>query len=303
MSNASNAATKLGLIKETVFGVTPATPALIAQRFASATFTSSKSELTDDSKTGSRQRSFVMTGNETVTGSISAPFATDNYDTLLESAIYGTWTANVLKFGSTVRSLTVEEAQPDIGVYRSYRGTIVNGFNIDSPAEGLATCSFDTMSLAENIDTASIDADGNYTAQPARQPLTSCAGSIKEGGNVIGYVSSVSLSVNNNLSGAYAWGDCSVSDLVPGMVDVDGTLDVFFQSDELMNKFKTSEYSSLEFEMFDGTNTIKFFLPRIMYLTANSPVDAGQGQRMVSLGFKAVYDQTEGSTLVITRTP
>lgn len=299
MSKASNAISKIGLIKETVFGTTPATPALTAQRFASAKFNLAKGELTDDSKTGTRQYTYTKTGNEAITGSISGPFAHDNYDTLLESVCYNTFATNVLKLGDTVQSFTLEEAQDDIGVYRQYSGMVANGFQLQSTVDGLATISFDMLGLMQIINTTPLDA--SYTAQPVRQPFTHCGGNISEGGTPIAYVNSVSLSVSNNLSPAYVWGGCTTNDLIPGRVDVTGSIDVFFTDANMINKFINGTASSLEFTLSDGTHDVTFFLPNIKYTGADAPIDAGSGQRLVSLPFRALYDATAASTLVITR--
>lgn len=299
MSKASNATTKLGLVKEVTFGVTPTTPSLISQRFASANFSLAKGELVDDSKTGSRQRQYTQTGNESVTGSLSGPFAHDNYDSLLESVFYNTFASNVLKFGTTVQSFTIEEAQDDISVYRQLSGVIVNGFQLDSPVDGLTTISFDV--LAKDMALAGTPLDASYTAQPVRQPFTHVGGTISEGGSAIGYVNSVSLQVSNNLSPAYVWGNGNTDDLIPGQVDVTGTLDVFFTDTALINKFLNGTASSLSFTLTDGTRTIQFNLPNIRYTGAEAAIESGSGQRIVSLPFRALYDATAASTVVVTR--
>lgn len=299
MSKASNAISKIGLIKEVTFGTTPTTPALISQRFASATFTLAKGELTDDSKTGSRQRQYTQTGNEAITGSLSGPFAHDNYDTLMESVMYSTFASNILKFGTTVQSFSLEEAQDDITVYRQYNGMIANGFNLEAPVDGLATISFDVLAKGQMIATVPLDA--SYTAQPVRQPFTHCGGTISEGGVSIAYVNGVTLAVSNNLSPAYVWGGCGTDDLIPGTVDVTGNLDVFFTSAALMNKFISGTPTSLSFTLSDGTHTVTFNLPNVRYTGAEAPIDSGSGQRIVSLPFRALYDATAASTLVVTR--
>lgn len=299
MSKASNAVSKLGLVKESTFGTTPVTPALINQRVASFNFTLAKNELTDESKTGSRQRAYTQTGNESITGSLSGPFAHDNYDALMESVFYSTFTSNVLKMGTTIQSFTMEESQEDISVYRQVRGVIANGFQLEAPVDGLATITFDVLALGQTIANTSLDA--TYTAQPYRQPFTHIGGTISEGGSSIGYVNSVSLSVTNNLSPAYVWGSGQTNDLIPGIVDVTGTLDVFFQDATMMNKFINGTASSLSFTLSDGTHTIQFTMPNIRYTGAEAPVESGSGQRIVSLPFRALYDATAASTVVVTR--
>ena len=302
MSNfASNNNAKIGLIKETILGTTPATPSLTAQRFATANFTVARDEITDPSKTGARQQVYTQVGNVAVTGTLSAPLAHNNYDTLFESALFNTFAANELIIGNTPVSLSIEEGQPDAAtpVYRLFKGMIVNGFSIASPTEGLTTVDFDFVGLNAVIDDESVDADDAYTAQAVRQPFVTCGGVIREGGVDIGYVNSVNLSYTNNLEAAQVWGACSAEDIIPGNVEITGSLGVFLRDATLLNKFLTNTESSLLFTLSDGTNTLTFNLPRIKYTAADAPL--GDGSRIVELSFRALYDAVEGSSIVITR--
>ena len=214
--------------------------------------------------------------------------------------MFGAFTTNVLKRGEVRTSLSVEEAQSDISVYRLFKGVVGNTFTIDAPIDGLVTVSFDFLALTEVVGNTSADADG-YTPFADKQPFTHCGGTISEGGAPIAYVSSVSLNVNNNLTPDYVWGSCDTADLIPGRVDVTGTLEVFFTSSVMYNKFVNKTISSLEFTLSNGTDTLNFELPRIQYNGADVPVDAGSESRVVSLPFRAFIDPTEGTELIITR--
>lgn len=300
MANAISANTKLGLIAETVFGTTPTTPALVAQRFATVNFNLSREELLDNSITGQRDYTYTMAGNNAISGSISAPLAHDNYDALMESALFGTFTTNTLKNGVTRKSFTIEVAHPEVPSYRQYRGCIVNSFTVNAPVDGTAEVSFELNGLGETLGVASIDADA-YTAQPTRQPFTHCGGLISEGGTPIAYVNGVTFTATNNLAPLYAWGECDTSDLIPGRFDVTGTLDVFFANNALYTKFKNETYSSLSFTLSDSNaRTLTFSMPKIMYTGADAPV-SGDGPVIISMPFRAVYDSTAACTLQITR--
>lgn len=300
MANATSANTKIGIVAETVFGTTPSTPALTAQRFASASFNLTKPELLDNSITGQRDYSYVMTGNKTVAGSLSGSLSHDNYDTLLETAMFNAWATNTLKNGNTKKSVTLEIAQPDVPSYRNYTGVIANSFTVNAPVDGTAEISFEFVGLAETVGTTSIDANG-YTAQPTRQPFTHCGGLISEGGTPLGYANGVSFTLTNNITPAFYWGDCDAGDLIEGRTDITGTLDVFFANNTLYNKFVSSTYSSISVTLNDGQgNTLTFTLPKIMYTGGDQPI-SGDGQIIVSLPFRAVYDPVTQCSLSITR--
>lgn len=303
MANASNSKTKLGLIKEVVFGTTPATPSLATQKYTSANLNISTEKLLDDSKAGASARQYngAARGNIGVAGSISGPLAYGAYDTLLESAMFGTWVSNVLKIGDTRTSLTIEEAQEDIGSYRIFRGMVGNSFSVETSTDGLANISFEMLGMSQELAAASLDADG-YTDATYTSPFTHCGGEITEGGTPIAYVSSISLSVNQNMSAEYYWGSCVTGDLVPGRVEVTGTIEVGFVSQALMTKFVNGTASDLVFTLVDAAgNRLTFDLPNIQYDGADSAIDSGTGSRMVSLPFSAYYSVADGTSLVITR--
>lgn len=297
---ATNANARLALIKESQFGTTPATPQLISQRFASSGFQLSRQELLDSSKSDRREYLYTMAGNNSFAGSVDSPFAHDNFDTLLESAMFNTFDANVLALGDDLQSFTLEEAQPDKNIFKVYNGVVCNGFTLNSPAEGLSTISFDMLGLGEQINSATIS-EAAYTAQPLRQPFTHCGGTISEGGAPIGYVNSVSLTLSNNLENAYVWGQCSPEDLIPNRVDITGSLVVYIQDTVLLNKFRNDTESSLSFTLDDGDdNTLTFNVPRIKYVSADTPITDATS-RLLTLNFRGLYDGGVGAAMTITR--
>ena len=300
--SASAALTKIGIIKETVAGQTPATPSLTSQRFASANFSLTKPELEDNSKADTRQKLFTKTGNKTVGGNIDGPLAHDNYDVLFESAMFNEFVTNELTMGDTTISLTIEEGQPDINQFKIQRGCVVNGFTVNAPVDGLATVSFDILGRSQEMVGTSVDADGAYDAQPFREPFVHCGGTLLENNTALGIVTDVNFSMTNNLSSLFTWGVCEVNDLIPARIDVTGTLSVLFADSTMYDKFIGDTQSSLSFEMDDGSgNTVKFDLPNIKYTGADMPVDAGSAQRVISMPFRGLQDQVSGSTVIITR--
>lgn len=301
MANASSSQTKLGLIAETTFGTTPSTPELTAQRFASAQFTLSREELLDPSITGQRDYTYVQLGNNSIEGQISGPLSHDNYDLLMESALFSSFAANVLKNSNVRKSFTIELGQPDVPSYSQYTGCVVNSMTVNAPVDGNAEISFELLALAETLGTATIDTNGTYTTQAARQPFTHCGGLISEGGSPIAYVNGVTFTSTNGISPQYYWGGCNTGDLNANRFDVTGTLDVFFANNTLLNKFKNATYSSLSFTLTDNeARTLTFSLPKIMYTGADAPRN-GDGPVIISLPFRAVYDTTAACTLSVTR--
>lgn len=300
--HASNAATRLGLIKEVTAGVTPATPTLAGQKFDTFSFTTTIEELLDTSKSNVRGYSTSVGGNKSFSGTLEGPLSLDNYDTLLETALYSTFATNVLKLGSTMGTLSIEEAIPDANVpfYRLYKGVLGNGVTITAPASGLVTVQFPVMALSETVSNTSVSASP-YTAPAAHLPFTHCGGVISEGGSPIAYVTSVALTLAQNTATNMVWGSCSPDNFSLGRPEVTGTLDVFVVDSVLYEKFLNTTQTSLAFTLTSGTDTLAFSMPSVKYTTGAMPIASGSAPRALNLNFRAFYDAGIGSELSITR--
>ncbi|HBD10842.1 MAG TPA: hypothetical protein DCZ13_01770, partial [Porticoccaceae bacterium] len=71
----------------------------------------------------------------------------------------------------------------------------------------------------------------------------------------------------------------------------------------LLDKFINETSSSIDFTLTDSAgNDYLFDFPNIKYNSGNPEV-AGEGSVTVTLDFVALYDATDSSQIVITRTP
>lgn len=299
MATASNARTQLGIVKEVTFGVTPTDPTFAAQKHSNESISLAIEELLDDSKSLERDYRFTMNGNRSVSGSIDGPLAHTNYDLLLESALFNTWTTNTLKLGNNRQSLTIEK-KTDNGNYFLYNGMVVNSLSVNTSNSEAPNVSFELLGMRESSGSVSVSEDP-YTAPADIIPFTVCGGTITEGGAPLAAVSAVNFTLTNGVTAEYYWGNCDVGDLKPGRIEITGTLEVFFESLVLYNKFKNKTQTSLSFTLTNGTQTMTFSLPRIFYTGADMPSTSGNDSLVMSLPFRAVYSPTDTTSLVITR--
>lgn len=300
MATASNAKTKLGVIKEVVFGTTPASPIFANQKHSSESLNLTINEVLDDSKSATRQYNYTMQGTRSVQGTIDGPLDHDNYGLLLESALFGEWASdNTLELGEDRVSLSIEKAT-DNGAYFLYKGVVVNSFSINSSAaDATATVSFDVLGLSETTGNSS--ASGSpYTSIVDTLPFTSCGGVLLEGGAPLAQVSSIAVTVDNGITAEYYWGNCDVGDLVTGRAEVTGTLEVFFNDLVLYNKFKNGTATSLQFTLTNGAaggnQTYTFTLPNIRYTSADLPSNSGSDSMVLSMNFRALYDVADSES-------
>lgn len=302
-TKASNANAELAIIKELVAGTTPTTPVLTKQRFSTFNPTFTKAALDDDSKTGSREKVAVNTGNNSVTGALTGNLCFDNFDTLLESLMFNEWdSSDELIVGSTPVPLTIERHHIDTDQYQVLRGGQVNTLNLSTNTENYTTVSFDLIARSLSGFTNTSVSASPYTEQTSFDAFFHCEGEVEEGGVTLAIMTALDITFTNNLSANYVYGNCDADDVTPGMIDISGTLSVNLVDNTLVNKFITGSYSSLKITLADAAgNTMSFYLPKIKYSGANAPIESGSGLITLQLPFTAVKDAVEGSGLVITR--
>jgi hypothetical protein len=304
MTISTGARAKVGYIAETVYGTTPATPALVELPFTSFGVNLTRDEYEDNSIRSDRMERYSLSGNRTVGGSIDVNLTHSLYDPLLESLCQSTFTTNVLKVGTTRKSFTVEEQALDITQFRVYTGLIIDKADITIPASGIVTAKFDVIAKDQSaLSGTTIDSDATYTAPAVKPPFTDngTAGFVKEGGAAVGYVTNLTFTVDNGHTKNYAVGTNVIRDVTPGMAKVTGTVTVFFEDAVMYNKFINGTASSIDVKLDDGTNQLEFAFPNVKYTGATKTI-SGNGPVTLAMPFKALYDTTSGSNLVITRT-
>jgi hypothetical protein len=302
MTIATGARSKVGLIPEVTFGTTPATPDLLEVPFTSFSVNLNRTEYEDNSIRPDRMERYSLSGNRAVEGAIDVNFTHGNYDTLLESALQSSFVAKVLKVGVTRKSVTMEEAQSDISQYRVYTGMIVDKFEMTIPSAGIVTAKFDVLAKDQSVLTGTtIDTTGSYTAAAAKIPFTDkgVAGFVKEGGSALGYVTTLQFTVDNGHAKNYSLGTAVVHDFTTMNAKISGTATVFFEDAVMYNKFVNATASSIDVKLDDGTNTVEISFPNVKYTGATKTV-SGNGPVVLTMPFKALWDATAQSNIVIT---
>lgn len=302
MAFSSSAKISVGVLAETVYGTTPATPQLVEIPVSDIALDESWTEILDTSKQADRQERYVVKGNKQVVGSVGGNLAHANHDILLESLLYGTFTTNVLKPGSTRKSFVIETNDSVNTQYRYANGVLVDSMSIDVPLDGPVT--FDAKLVGKSLSafsSTSIDATG-YTAAPLKTPLLAVetTGFIKEGGSVVGFIQNAKFTISNNLDVKYALGSRDAVEVAVGKLQVTGEVTCFFDSPAIYNKCRNSTASSLDFKLSDGTNTLQIFVPNVQYTKANVII-SGDKAVEVKMSFRGLYDTTSAANLVITK--
>lgn len=282
---------QLAYIPEVTFKTTPATPTGEILRFVTSTLAADRSFLKNPEKRTDRQnapgRGGVMVGKGDISGVMSA----GTYDDLLEAALGGTWTTNVLKVGNARKSFTFERLHKVNGFSFPFLGVVVDGFTLAGTADQNVTATFNLIAAkcgtesAATIWTATTPANTNPV-------LTSWTGSVKKGGVAIGTVTAWTLKGANNYSEPKVVGSQDLYDLQPNTISITGTLELWFDSYALYTDFRAENSIALEINIGDGVSqSYTADLTDCRITKFGAPVE-DNGLMKISVEFESFTDAT-----------
>ena len=289
---------------ETVFGTTPATPTWEQVCYISSTLGLTKDSIEKGCLNSTRQVEDSRHGNKQVGGDIVGELDYGNFDDLIEAAMLGTWTANVLEVGTTFRSFTIERKFLNLTVPEFHRttGDIINTMAVSVQPNAMVGLTFGV--IGKDLDPATAEVAGSvYSAMTERPPFDSFTGTFNEGGSPSAVITGVDFTLENGYEAAFVLGSDTTIQPSDGKCRVTGTLTYFYESKAIYDKFINETESSIDFTLIDQDgNSMQFEFPNIQYNGGNPDI-SDEGQVTVTAEFQALYDQAEGTTLKITRTP
>lgn len=300
MAQATGSNTRVTYVAESTFGTTPGTPTMVEVPFITSALNLTKGLFEDPSIQSDRQVHFARHGNRQVGGDVAFAYTYNNFDAFLESLFMSTFSINVLKTGSTQKSFSIEVGHTDIDQYLVYTGVVADTLSLEVNLDGVVQSTFGFIGKGFSISGTELDA--TPTEAGSYEPFVHFDGTFKEGGSTVANLTSISLSIANSNAGNFALGSDSVVSITPGMFRVTGTVSAYFEDATYVNKFVNETASELEFTLTDPAgNSHTFLFPNVKYTGGDTPVQNGDGPVLVNLPFIAMYDDTEATTVKVTR--
>lgn len=295
----------LSYVAETVFGTTPETPALIQLPYTTHTLNLTKERVSGTDIQPDRMQRVDRHGNRTAAGDIVADLRKGDYDALLESAFMNTFSTNVLKVGTTIKSFSIEDAATDIAQFRLFKGMAVSSLAVSIRPNQMVTGTFSMV--GKDMAIASTSVDPTKTASSGNAPFDAYSGALSIG-NTGGALSSAAIvtgidfTLNNALAPTFVVGSNTTPQLEFGMATVEGTITAYFEDATLINRFLNETETALQVSVDDptGSSDYTWLFPRVKINGADVPVD-NPTSRIISLPFVALYDTTEGTNIKLTR--
>ncbi len=287
----------LRYIEEETFGVTPVGN-MKALRHTSCGLAVLKDTFQSNELRSDRQISDFRHGAIQAAGEVGIEFSFAEYDDLLEGALFGEWSNDVLKAGTTRHSYSVRRRFDDIEVEGRFSGVMVNTFSLSIPANAMVTGSFGLVgkngAYADQAEEAAITASEVYS------PFDSFSGEMKEGDEVIAVVTSFDFTLMNALEHVFVVGANTAPRIVPGRSNLTGTVSAYFANKAMIDKFIAETESSVELTLQQDNVDYEILIPRLKYSGGDNPANA-EGPIVISLPFQALRDSSEETNLVITR--
>lgn len=290
----------LWYVVESTPGTTPATPTLIEIPIAGNPSLAIEKDGYSSARVGNRNITHFRHGVRRATGDIPIELAYGDFDALLESVMFSTFSTNVLKVGETAKFMTLERRFEGISEFQPFLGCIMNGFNFSAQPNGMITGAFSVLGMG-GMTPASSTVANTSTATAGNSPFDGFTGTITEGGSAAN-VTALDLTITNNGAINHVIGSDIAANINPGMFGITGTVTAFFETEALINKFLAETESALtvEFEGIDGGD-LQFDISSLKY-TGATINEADEGL-VVAMPFTGYYNTSDASSLVITRTP
>lgn len=294
------------IVAETVYGVTPTAGTWSTVRWTGSSLNATPNTVESQEIRSDRMTVDMPKTGVTVDGGFDFELTPSTFDELMEAVTCGSWTADVLKIGTTDRSFTIEEEFADINKFIDFKGMRANSMDLSIPFGEIITGS---ISFAGNgYDTPVSSAVGAGTLTPATTSSTLTAsndvGSIKFDGVLTSIcIKTLNLSINNNLRSIDCIGRETAKDQVKSKSSITGSVEMYLTADsfDIYKKMIGNDSIEIEYAISDGVNSYTFLLPNAK-LAGDAPrPDSLDSDVMLTANFTALYDPTEDTSLKITR--
>lgn len=303
MTIAAGSRAQLAYIAETVYGTTPTSPVFKILPDSRNSVGLEKESFASERVRSDRQIVDFRHGTRSVAGDIPFEFCRDNYDEIMQAALMGTWAVvgdvSTLKAGVVRRSFTVETKYDDVTQYKRNTGCEVSTMSLEVAPNAMVTGSFGIVGN-NGVMAQTALSGATYTPSPTTRVYDGFSGSIYVGSVEVGVITSVSLSLENNLENQAVVGRNTTVRGAAGMSNLTGEISAFFEDATLFDLFDDEQEVSIEFTLTDSVASYTFEMPRCK-INGGKPEVGDDREVTISVPFQCLRDETEASQVVVTK--
>lgn len=296
----------IAICDETTYGVTPNTPTLqkLTAMVYGESLGASYEEVVSNSVNGTRAKSDVRNGNQTVSGRIPFELSIASLGKLFKHAI-GTPTktgsgpyVHTYKRGALPPGMSVQKWFADIAKGYNFTGCRVNSLALTIGNTGAVTGDIELMGQDMVPATAVL---GTLADDIAHKQVLHCEAGVTIDGTAAALVSA-NLTITNGLDGQRAVGSRTLRSLREGVGEITGQLTMFFEgvtsANDVINE--TSRNVTITFTHADGSLEIE--LPATKFTGDPVAKIASDKGLTVVHNFRALLSAADQSDIVVTLT-
>lgn len=213
--------------------------------------------------------------------------------------------ASNLRTGTTRRSFTLERDFDDITQYLRFNGVNFNTFALDITQDAtgqIVSAVFGTIGKGQTTAQTALSG-ATYASETTTSPFDSYSGVIRDGGENIAVVTSLSLNIDNGMAPLYAVGSSETLNPSQQRSRLTGSMTVYFEDVTILNKFVNETETTLQFSLVDvDGNEYMVYLPRVKY-NSGQPDVTSEDPVTLSIDFVGLLDSTVTNNIVIERVP
>jgi hypothetical protein len=313
-ANASD--TRLAIVPEVAWGVTPATPAFTNVRFTGENLQPAKETVRSQEIRPDRNVTDEIMVGRSVSGNMDFELSYGTFDDLLESLFHAEWDAvdetliNGANIGQAFTAERTLKLNDGTSHYSRFTGLVVNSMSLSVSSGALVTGSFDVMGKFGGADTTAI-AGATYAEAPQTRVInaaTHFAGLTMTGlaGGGTPLIQSIELNITNNLRAQRAVGSIDNVGMGAGQYEVTGTITAYFRPG-LLTAFLDHDDVGLEFTIgTEAGSRYKISIPTLVLTgSPGGNADGNDSDVMSTVQFTGVLDRTSavpiGGTIKIER--
>lgn len=299
--------TALRLVKETVFGTTPATPALKELRYTGESLNYNQTKIVSNEIRSDRNTADLITVSADASGDINFELSIGAFDDLIEGTFASTFSVpaanlSTIKNGVALSSYTIQKHFQDLDTpaFQNFTGCRVGGMNLEFQNGAILTGAFSVMGLSASIGTTQI-AGATTVAAPTQSVMNAVSNLVEieeDGVTSTMVIKSMSMNINNNLRAQDAVGSLGHVGIALGRLEVTGNITAYFKDLTQYNKFLANTNFKLGFKCKDDVNDYyEFTLPKCKFESATI-VSGGLDQDIMIEGtYRAIYDSVSACTV------
>lgn len=302
----SGAGARYAYIAEVTPGTTPTTPTFKVMRTTGGGLRNNKSTSVSDQVRADRNVPDEILVGVDAGGSYPFELTYGSFDDIMAAALFGSWSTDVLKNGISRQFFTFEETI-ELGATDSFSRftmSMIDMLSLDIQARQKITGSFNVFAQKETLGTA-ILSGATYTAANTKQVMSAGAsvGALAVASlNPVPKLRRIQLQVGNNLRRRPVIGSLYSEEYGEGRCDVTGTLEAYFESNDLYQAVLDHGGGALSVTLGqDDDEHYTIDLPNIVFLDGARQLGGNNDDVIVSVPFRAKYSASDAASIKITR--